>query len=141
MMKGQAEKGETMYTIPSNVRQAVLQGADIGEGFTTTEERFTGPNTSISRGEIEPDDTDFKIPFTARTTYQRPRRNGKIGSSVPKDARTAVSEGFEEYSDDSEDQFTGPITVIRTGEVESEDGLVIPFISKIKFGRPRRVPA
>src|SRR5271170_3541851 len=59
--------------VPSNVREAVLQGADIMAGFTTAEDRFTGPNTVVRHGQIESED-GLVISFIAKIEFGRPRR-------------------------------------------------------------------
>ena len=67
------------------------------------------------------------------------RRIGELPSNV----RDAVLGGMDLLASPfaAEDKFTGPSTVTRTGQVESEDGFAIPFVAKLQFGRPRRVPA
>jgi hypothetical protein len=59
--------------IPKNVREVVLQGFDLCEGFSTFDDNFVGPNILIRRGEFEPDGADFEIPFTASITFGKPR--------------------------------------------------------------------
>jgi hypothetical protein len=59
--------------IPRNVREIVLQGFDLQEGFSTDEDTFTGPNTIERRGEFEPDGSHITIPYTASIRFGRPR--------------------------------------------------------------------
>ena len=128
--------------LPNSVREAVLDGIDLLGSSFSGEDKFTGKDTFVRKGEIEPDCANFVIPFTAVTKCGRPRRKG-AGQSVPSDARDAVLSGFDLMgaSSEAEDRFVGPHTVIRTGEFQFDEGWVMPFISRIKFGQPRGVPA
>lgn len=60
--------------VPGNARDAALQGANFLEGFATLEDCWTGPNSAIRTGEVEPDGADIVVPFTAKITYGKPRR-------------------------------------------------------------------
>lgn len=66
--------------IPRNVREAVLDGADLLAGCCTATDTFTGPHALIRRGEVQPDvehgDARFLIPYVARIRFGRPRRVG-----------------------------------------------------------------
>ena len=63
-------------------------------------------------------------------------------NTIPSNIREAVLGGMDLLASpfSAADKFTGPSTVTRTGQVESE-GFAIPFVAKLQFGRPRRVPA
>jgi hypothetical protein len=68
---------------------------------------------------------------------------------IPRDVRAAVQEeGVDLHAGSSSatDEFTGPHTIIRRGEVqpEVESGkprFVIPYVARIRFGKPRLVGA
>jgi hypothetical protein len=64
-------------------------------------------------------------------------------NTIPSNIREAVLSGMDLLAAplSAEDRFTGPSTVTRTGQVESEDGFVIPFVAKLQFGRPRAIGA
>jgi hypothetical protein len=125
-----------------SVRDAVLSGMDLLGSSFSAEDKFTGKDTFVRKGEVEPDCANFVIPITAVTKCGRPRRKG-AGQSVPTDARDAVLSGFDLMgaSSEAEDQFVWPHTVIRAAEFQFDEGWVMPFISRIKFGQPRGVPA
>lgn len=67
--------------IPKNVREVVLQGFDLCEGFCTFDDSFIGPNALVRRGEFEPDGAGFEIPFTASITWGKPRPIKQEGRS------------------------------------------------------------
>jgi hypothetical protein len=65
---------------------------------------------------------------------------------IPKNVRAAVEEGADLHAGSStaSDEFTGPHTLIRRGEVQPEveagkPRFVIPYVARIRFGKPRRV--
>ena len=58
---------------PKNVRDVVLKGFNLAEGFSTYEEEFTGANTVLHRGIFEPDGADLEVPFVAKISYGKPR--------------------------------------------------------------------
>lgn len=62
--------------VPKNVREVVLQGFDLHAGFFTAADSFTGPNAIVRRGEVQPDGSQIKIPYTARITFGKPRPVG-----------------------------------------------------------------
>jgi hypothetical protein len=125
---------KSKQSLPRSAREAVLSGFDILGASFSAQDNFTGANTLIRTGEIEPC-PGLTIPFVANIAF-RPDANGRRSY---RDVRNAVLGGFDllaaSYS--AHDQFTGPDTVVRRGEIEFEDGLKIPFVAKIKFGRPR----
>ena len=68
----------------------------------------------------------------------------RIGEGLaPTNVRDAVLAGMDLLAApfSAADKFTGPHTVVRTGQIESEDGFAIPFTAKIEFGRPRTTGA
>jgi len=62
--------------VPKNVREIVLKGFDLAEGFSIYDEDFTGANAVVRRGTFEPDGADLEIPFTASIKFGKPRRVG-----------------------------------------------------------------
>jgi hypothetical protein len=122
-------------SVPTNVRDLVLDGADIAAGFFTEEDDFTGPNTATRHGEIEPDGTDVTVTYEAALQFLPTppfRREWK-------NVRNAVLKGLDlaALSFAVQDKFTGPHTVIREMDYELEDGTLLPVVWHIKFGRPR----
>jgi hypothetical protein len=59
--------------VPKNVRDVVLKGFNLAEGFSTYEEEFAGADSVLRRGTFEPDGTDLEIPFVAKISFGRPR--------------------------------------------------------------------
>ena len=79
------------------------------------------------------------IPYSARVRCGRPIKPGvRSVRGLPKDVRDAVLQGYDllDCVYLAEDRFTSPSTVVRTGQFEFEDGLVLPFTQYIEFGRP-----
>ena len=67
---------------------------------------------------------------------------------IPRNVREAVLKGcaLQAGFSTAGDDFTGPNTLTRCGEIEPdieshEAHFVIPYIARIKFGKPRRVKA
>jgi hypothetical protein len=62
-------------------------------------------------------------------------------NTIPSNIREAVLGGMDLLASPflAEDRFTGPSTVTRTGQVESEGGFVIPFTASYTYGKPRRI--
>jgi hypothetical protein len=129
--------GEESMRKPKNVREFMLQEKiELMEGFITTNNHFTGPNTVVRRGEWE--NVGMVIPFVEKIKF-RPDAKGR---NVFVNVRNAVNHlDFDLFAGwgGAEDEFTGPDTVIRRGEWEIEigEGIEIPFVATIKFGRPR----
>jgi hypothetical protein len=121
--------------VPANVRDLVLDGVNIAAGFFTAEDDFTGPNTAIRRGEIEPDGSDVTVPYEATLKFLPMRSFSREWKNV----RGAVLKGLDltALSFSFSDKFTGRHTVVRDMDYEFEDGTVLPVVWHIKFGRPR----
>jgi hypothetical protein len=66
-------KKNTKQWLPKNVRDMVLKGFDLAEGFCIYEEDFAGASIVLRRGTFEPDGTDLEIPFVAKISYGKPR--------------------------------------------------------------------
>jgi hypothetical protein len=122
-------------SVPTNVRDLVLDGADIAAGFFTEEDDFTGPNTTTRHGEIEPDGSDVTVPYEAALQFLPTPAFRREWKNV----RNAVLKGldFAALSFAVQDKFTGPHTVIREMDYKLEDGTLLPVVWHIKFGRPR----
>lgn len=120
--------------VPTNVRDLVLDGVNIAAGFFTAEDDFTGPNTAIRRGEIEPDGSGVTVPYQADLKFVPTSAFRREWKNV----RNAVLKGLDllALSFDFSDTFTGPNTVIREMDYELEDGTLLPVVWHIKFGRP-----
>jgi hypothetical protein len=68
-----AARTSARTSVPRNARDVVLQGFDLHAGSFTATDNFTGPNTIVQRGELQPDGAQVRIPYTARITFGRPR--------------------------------------------------------------------
>jgi hypothetical protein len=66
-------KKNTKQWVPKNVRDMVLKGFDLAEGFCIYEEDFASANTVERRGTFEPDGTDLEISFVAKIAFGKPR--------------------------------------------------------------------
>lgn len=113
--------------LPRNAREAVLSAFDLMAAFTTAEDVFVSTNALTRTGKVEPDCADISLPFTTRIRCGHPRWQGRANRRVA----AVFAASFT-----TEDLFTGPDTLVRTGQFEFEDGLMVPFTEYIEFSRP-----
>lgn len=125
---------QSAKSVPTNVRDLVLDGIDVAGGSLSQEDEFTGPNTAIRRGEIQPDASRFVVPYKAILQFNPTAAFRRAWKNV----RGAVLNGLDlaELSYALHDRFTGPNTVIRTMDYELEGGNILSLVWRIKFGRP-----
>jgi|SRR5689334_20538441 len=73
--RNQKMKNDSVFSaVPKNAREAATLGLDLfGDNVVDAEQRFTGENTAVQRGEIAIEDGGIVIPFTAEIRFGKPR--------------------------------------------------------------------